>query len=123
MRSYCSLYRVETTQLRLKLSIATLLSSLASAFCAAQDITLNVTYICSGEHLYVEKCDTADLSDASACMVGHPDHPGPNGMMTYTTQTRGTLKKLFPTCQQPTAADLARAASQVRWPLPGMLRS
>jgi len=111
MRWYCLLYRVETTQLLLKLSIATILGPFATAFCAAQDLTFHVTYVCSGEHIYVEKCDTADPSDASKCMIGHPDHPPPAGMgfMTYTTQTRGVLKKLLPTCEQPTAADLARA--------------
>ena len=42
-------------------------------------------------------------------MIGHPDHTTSTGFMTYTTQTRAALKKLLPTCQQPTAADLARA--------------
>src|ERR1700679_3918209 len=109
MSPYCSPHRVENTRLLLKLSIAAILGSCASTCCAAQDIRLHVTYVCSGEHIYVEKCDTADVSDASSCMIGHPDHTTPTGFMTYTTQTRGALKKLLPTCQQPTAADLARA--------------
>jgi hypothetical protein len=89
----------------LKLSIATMLTS--SALCAAQDLKFGLTYVCSGERLYVERCD--DASDDSKCLVGHPDHTTPTGFPTYTTLTRAALKKLFPTCQQPTAADIARA--------------
>jgi hypothetical protein len=42
-------------------------------------------------------------------MVGHPDHVMPNGLMQYTTMTRGALKTLFPTCKQPTAQQLSAA--------------
>ena len=45
----------------------------------------------------------------SSCMVGHPDRPKHNGFMAYTNETRGALKKLIPTCQQPTAQELAKA--------------
>ena len=76
---------------------------------SAQDIKQNVTYICSGERIYVDSCNIRDLSDTSTCMVGHPDRPMRNGIMNYTTETRGTLKKLFPTCKQPTAQELAAA--------------
>jgi hypothetical protein len=75
----------------------------------AQDITLNLTYVCNGERIYVESCNIRDLSDTSTCMVGHPDRPTHNGIMAYTNETRGTLKKLFPTCQQPTAQEVAKA--------------
>ena len=76
---------------------------------AAQDIKQNVTYVCNGERMYVESCNMRDLSDTSSCMVGHPDRPTRNGIMAYTNETRGTLKKLFPTCTQPTAQELAKA--------------
>src|ERR1700733_9858088 len=76
---------------------------------AAQDVKLNVTYVCNGERTYVESCNMRDLSDTSSCMVGHPDRPTHNGIMAYTNETRGTLKKLFPTCQQPSAQELAKA--------------
>jgi hypothetical protein len=88
-----------------KLGIAMLLGVCATA----QDIVLNVTYVCNGERVYVESCNMRDLSDTSSCMVGHPDRPTRNGIMAYTNETRGTLKKLFPTCKQPTAEELARA--------------
>src|ERR1700676_5287157 len=90
---------------RLKLGIAMLLGVSASA----QDIKLNVTYVCNGEHMYVENCNIRDLSDTATCMVGHPDRPKHNGFMAYTYETRATLKKLLPTCTQPTAKELAAA--------------
>jgi hypothetical protein len=78
-------------------SIAALVGfcSLASA----DDIQTHVTYVCSGEHLFVESCNVRDLSDNSTCMVAHPDKMRPNGFPTYTNETRGTLKTLLPTCQ------------------------
>ena len=109
MRPYCSRYPFDNTQLLLKLSIAAMLGCCASTFCAAQDLIFHVTYVCSGERIFVERCDKADLSDASSCLIGHPDHTTPTGFNTFTTQTRAALKKLLPTCQQPTATDLARA--------------
>jgi hypothetical protein len=42
-------------------------------------------------------------------MVGHPDTVLPNGLMKYTYETRGDLKKLFPTCKQPSAQEVERA--------------
>jgi hypothetical protein len=80
-----------------------------SLFAAAQDVKLNVTYVCNGERMYVESCNMRDLSDTSSCMVGHPDLPTHNGIMAYTNETRGSLKKLFPACQQPSAQELAKA--------------
>src|SRR5277367_1061429 len=88
-----------------KLGLAMLLGVCA----AAQDVKLNVTYVCGGERIYVESCNIRDVSDTSTCMVAHPDRPARNGLMAYTNETRGTLKKLFPTCQQPTAKELAAA--------------
>src|SRR5580692_8332098 len=95
----------ENIRLNVKLGIAVLLGVSATA----QDIKLNVTYVCNGERIYVENCNVRDLSDTSTCMVGHPDRPTHNGIMAYTNETRGTLKKLFPTCKQPTAQELAAA--------------
>jgi hypothetical protein len=97
-------FRHKITRFMLALAIATLPGALA----AAQDIKLNVTYVCNGERLYVESCNIRDLSDTSTCMVAHPDRPQHNGFMAYTTETRGTLKKLLPTCTQPTAQELAK---------------
>ena len=81
--------------------------SFCSAFAIAQDIPKNVTYVCNGERLYVESCNIRDLSDTSTCMVAHPDRPQHNGLMAYTTETRGALKKLLPTCQPPSAKEVA----------------
>jgi hypothetical protein len=93
----------------LRVSGAALLSVFATVLCAAQDVKLNVTYICSGERIYVESCNIRDLSDAATCQVAHPDRPKHNGFMAYTSETRGSLKKLFPTCKQPTPQEIAAA--------------
>jgi hypothetical protein len=78
---------------------------------AAQDIKLNVTYLCNGERLFVDSCNIRDTSDTSTCMVAHPDHVLANGLMSYTNMTRGALKKLLPTCKQPSAQELAAQAA------------
>jgi hypothetical protein len=75
----------------------------------AQDVQKNVPYVCNGEKIVIDSCNMRDLSDTSTCMVGHPDTILPNGLMKYTTETRGALKKLLPTCKQPSADQLARA--------------
>ncbi len=82
---------------------------LSTSFARAQDIKLNVTYVCNGEREYVESCNIRDTSDNSTCQVAHPDRPQHNGFMAYTSETRGALKKLLPTCTKPTAQELAKA--------------
>jgi hypothetical protein len=82
---------------------------LGAGAAAAQDLQKNVTYVCGGERLVVDSCNIRDLSDTSTCMVGHPDTILPNGLMKYTNETRGALKKLLPTCKQPSADQVARA--------------
>src|ERR1700733_14176904 len=104
--------RVEITRktsLVLKLSLATLLVVFATALAAAQDLTPGLTYVCNGEKMFIENCNMRNLSDNANCMVGHPDHVNPNGLMQYTNMTRGALKKLFPTCTQPSAKQVAAA--------------
>ena len=90
-----------------------MMAAMASLFCAAiasaQTIQTNVMYVCNGERLYIENCNIRDTSDTSNCMVGHPDTILPNGLMKYTYESRGSLKKLLPTCKQPSAQDVAKA--------------
>ena len=74
---------------------------------SAQEIPLNVTYVCGGERVYVYGCDIRDLSDNAWCSMGHPDKLK-DGMETYTNTTRGALKKLLPTCAQPSAAEVSK---------------
>jgi hypothetical protein len=88
-------------------SIAVLLLSLVTRIAAAQ--TLHVTYVCNGERMFIENCNIRDLSDTANCMVGHPDTVLSNGLMKYTYESRGALKKLFPTCKQPSTDEIARA--------------
>ena len=93
----------------LKSTMAILLAAFAATL-SAQDYTLpNVPYICNGERLVIENCNVRDTSDTSTCMVGHPDHLMPNGLMQYTNMTRAAIKQLFPTCKQPTPEQVARA--------------
>ena len=107
MRPYC-----ENTRLCLKLSVATLLAVFATAVATAQDKDLleGVTYVCNGERMFIENCNP-NPSDTASCMVGHPDHVMANGLMQYTNMTRGALKKLFPTCTQPSSKELAAQAA------------
>jgi len=72
----------------------------------AQEIILKVNYVCNGERLVVDGCDIHDLSDTSYCFVGHPDHVK-DGLMAYSSSTRGALKKLLPTCKQPSQQEIA----------------
>src|ERR1700721_1739248 len=101
------MHRTALRKLIVALAIAA--ASMDGVRAAAQDIKLNVTYVCNGERMYIESCNIRDLSDTSTCMVAHPYRPQHNGFMAYTTETRGALKKLLPTCTQPTPQELARA--------------
>jgi hypothetical protein len=87
----------------------TLLPFLLADFVHAEDILIGVTYVCSGEHIYIENCTIRDLSDSANCMVAHPDKLTPTGINSYTSVSRGALKKLLPTCQQPSAKQIAAA--------------
>ncbi len=90
------------------LGMAALLGLGMTAIASAQDLQLHVTYVCNGERLFIENCNIRDLSDTANCFVGHPDTILPNGLMKYTNETRGSLKKLLPTCKQPSADEVAR---------------
>jgi hypothetical protein len=82
---------------------------LGCGIASAQDVQTGVMYVCSGERLEIESCNMRDLSDRTSCLVAHPDRPLHNGFMAYTNETRGTLRKLLPTCKQPSAAAIAHA--------------
>ena len=92
---------------KLALAFSSAVVFLAASRVRAQEIILNVAYVCSGEHIYVYGCDINDKSDSAWCSVGHPDKLK-GGMDTYTSTTRGELKKLLPTCQQPSAQQVAK---------------
>jgi len=89
--------------------LAALFACGSIAIAAGQTIAAGPTYVCNGERLHLESCDIRDLSDNSQCMVAHLDKMRPNWFPTYTYETRGTLKKLLPTCQRPSAQSLAKA--------------
>ena len=87
---------------------ASLLALVVTGLASAQDLQLHVTYVCNGERMFIENCNIRDLSDTANCFVGHPDTILSNGLMKYTNETRGSLKKLLPTCKQPSADEVAR---------------
>jgi hypothetical protein len=97
--------------MRIRLAFALSPFAFAAFLASAQDIKVGVTYVCNGEHIYIENCNIRDTSDTSTCFVAHPDHLNANRMSTYTNMTRGALKKLLPTCQQPSAQELAAHAA------------
>ena len=76
----------------------------AASAAGAQDIPIGVTYVCSGEHIYIENCNIRDTSDTSNCMVAHPDKLLPNGMNSYTYGE--------PRCAEEVAADVHTAERQ-----------
>ena len=86
-----------------------ILTILSYATLHASDVQLGATFVCNGERLYVENCNIRDLSDSANCMVAHPDRPQKNGLMVYTYETRGSLKKLLPTCKQPSSEEVRKA--------------
>ena len=90
-------------------AVAALMGAFFPALATAQTIAAGPTYLCNGERLHIESCNIRDLSDNSNCLVAHLDKTLPNGSPTRTYESRGTLKKLLPTCQQPSAQSLAKA--------------
>lgn len=83
-----------------------------AAVCSAQDIKLHLIYVCNGQRMFVESCNMRDTSDTSTCMVQYPDKLNANGFPTGAYPTRGDLKKLLPTCTQPSAASAAAEAAR-----------
>lgn len=90
------------------LAFSTVLLLFSAAIASAQDLQLHVTYVCSGEKIFIDSCNIRDLSDTATCSVAHPEKILANGLMSYTNATRGALKKLLPTCKQPSADEVAR---------------
>jgi hypothetical protein len=90
------------------LILTAVICSFGAAMASAQDLEPGVTYVCNGERLMIDSCNIRDTSDTSKCFVGHPDTIMANGLMKYTYETRGDLKKLLPTCKQPTPEELAK---------------
>jgi len=101
--------RAHSLPLTVRLAVAALLAVCALARAEAQDIRVGATYVCNGERIFAESCNMRDTSDTSTCMVGHPDHVNSNGLMQYTTMTRGALKQMLPKCTQPSAQQIAAA--------------
>ena len=97
--------------MKIKFEVVGSLALLSLWWCAiadAQDLQKHVVYVCNGETIMIDSCNIRDTSDSSTCMVGHPDTILSNGLMKYTYETRGALKKLLPTCKQPSAEEMAR---------------
>jgi hypothetical protein len=91
------------------LCLALLPAVLAIPYSAAQEIHQHVTYVCNGERIYIDGCSIRDLSEQGICNIANRDKLTPTGIETYTYATRADLKKLLPTCQQPSAKSIAAA--------------
>jgi len=48
-----------------------LLCWLDSSLASADDTQTHVTYVCNGEHLFIENCNIRDLSDNSTCLAAY----------------------------------------------------
>ena len=64
----------------------------ASAQAPASDIPIGVTYICNGEHIYIENCNIRDMSDNANCMVAHPDSLHQSDEFLHLHQSRRAQK-------------------------------
>jgi hypothetical protein len=109
-------------KINLRSSLALLFAAFGASLGVAQDIPLGVTYICSGEHIYIENCNIRDLGDNANCMVAHPDKLLPNGMNSYggNAPAMVTASGELPQQAQPTA--LAACPRQPRlWETPRSL--
>ena len=71
------------------------------------DFVEDVYYVCNGERV-AAKCAFDDKSDAATCSVSYPDRPKHNGFTVLQPSTRGAMRKLFATCQQPSRDSLDR---------------
>ena len=90
-------------------AFAVLFSATFTSPLIAADIQLGATFVCNGERIFVQSCNMQDRSDNGTCMIGHPDKVNANGLMSYSYDTRGNLKKLLPTRKQPSAEEVAKA--------------
>jgi hypothetical protein len=73
---------------------------------AAEQFTIGVVYVCKGEHVVVTGCDIHDDSDKGYCQAQWNDRTGNGGFPAYTSETRGSMRKLLPTCTPPTQNQL-----------------
>jgi hypothetical protein len=88
---------------------ALLITLFVAGVASAETFQTGVIYVCGGERLEIESCNMQNQTDTGSCLVAHPDRPLHNGFMAYTNETRANLKKLIPTCTQPSPADIAKA--------------
>ncbi len=83
----------------------------AIAFPASSEtFQVGVIYVCKGERVMITGCDIHDQSDAAYCQAEWRDRPQPSGFPAYTSETRGSMRKLIPTCTPPTAKQLETRA-------------
>ena len=76
----------------------------------------DLEYVCNGEHISAQ-CSFDDKSDSAYCQVTNYTKRRPNGTPTYSSSTRGAVRKLFATCTPPSADEIAaqqRAEASVK---------
>jgi hypothetical protein len=83
----------------------------AIAFPASSEtFQVGVIYVCKGERVMITGCDIHDQSDAAYCQAEWRDRPQPSGFPAYTSETRGSMRQLIPTCTPPSAKQLETRA-------------
>lgn len=80
-----------------------------SACASAQDIHLNVYYVCDVGRVMVEGCEIRDTSDKGECFVEYTDKVNANGSPSMKSVPRGELRKYLASCKQPAADSVSRA--------------
>lgn len=80
-----------------------------SVCAAAEDIHLNVYYVCDVGRVMVEGCEIRDTSDKGECFVEYTDKVNANGSPSMKSVPRGELRIYLARCKQPAADSVSRA--------------
>ena len=75
-----------------------------------ESFQIGVIYVCNGERLLITGCDIHDMSDAAYCQAEWRDRPQHDGFPAYTSETRGSMRKLTATCTPPSSKQLEARA-------------
>ena len=80
-----------------------------AAAAQADGFYTDLEYICKGERISAQ-CAYDDKSDSAHCQLTNHTRHQANGNLTYSSSTRGEVRKLFATCTPPSAEDIAEQA-------------
>lgn len=101
--------RVVLTRFSLALLCFAPFAITTAATAQADGFYTDLEYLCKGERISVQ-CAYDDKSDSAHCQLTNHTRHQANGNLTYTSSTRGEVRKLFATCTPPSAEDIAEKA-------------